>query len=320
MSDPAEIVTERTGDRVRVLIDGLLFAEYQADDVHQPVIWPIHNAAGNAVTRSYPLGPALAGEAKDHPHHRSLWFAHGDVNGHDFWQLKSGPTALPVNRIVHQEFVEVHSAAEPGMPASIITRNQWQAADLPVLSDTRTISFGQTKDGSEAPVRWIDFQITLQATEGPVTLGDTKEGTFGVRVAGPMKVDSRLGGRLVDTAGAQDANAWSSLQPWTLYSGPTRLTDADKEPVDIAAIGMMNHPSSTGGACRWHVRTYGLMAANPFGESDFNEPHRGGRPRLLAAGDSWTFRYRVLVFVGCPDVSRMHDLYNDYAATKVATP
>ena len=27
----------------------------------------------------------VPGEAHDHPHHRGLWFTHGDVNGYDFW-------------------------------------------------------------------------------------------------------------------------------------------------------------------------------------------------------------------------------------------
>jgi hypothetical protein len=36
------------------------------------------------MTRNYPMAK-VPGEETDHPHHRSLWFAHGPVNGVDVW-------------------------------------------------------------------------------------------------------------------------------------------------------------------------------------------------------------------------------------------
>jgi hypothetical protein len=44
---------------------------------------------GEPVIRHWPVKEAENG-ARDHPHHRSLWFAHGDVNGHDFWGESEG--------------------------------------------------------------------------------------------------------------------------------------------------------------------------------------------------------------------------------------
>src|SRR5205809_785227 len=32
----------------------------------------------------YPM-ETVPDETHDHPHHRGLWFTHGDVNGYDFW-------------------------------------------------------------------------------------------------------------------------------------------------------------------------------------------------------------------------------------------
>ena len=40
--------------------------------------------SGISVTRAYPMDK-VAGESTDHPHHRSLWFAHSSVNGFDYW-------------------------------------------------------------------------------------------------------------------------------------------------------------------------------------------------------------------------------------------
>ena len=54
----------------------------------------------------------------------------------------------------------------------------------------RTLRFDTDGDA-----RWIDFDITVKATDGPVTFGDDKEGTFGVRVAQSMTVDAKQGGQ-----------------------------------------------------------------------------------------------------------------------------
>ena len=59
--------------------------------------------------------------------------------------------------------------------------------------------------------------ITIKATEGDVTFGDTKEGTFGVRVAGTMKVDERLGGRIVNSEGLTNGDAWGKPADWVDY-------------------------------------------------------------------------------------------------------
>ena len=66
-----------------------------------------------------------------------------------------------------------------GKPAVIVTQNRWLGKDgKTVCEDERTLRFDTDGDA-----RWIDFDITVKATDGPVTFGDTKEGTFAVRVA-----------------------------------------------------------------------------------------------------------------------------------------
>jgi hypothetical protein len=40
------------------------------------------------------------GEEHDHRHHRSLWFAHGAMNGHDFWSEQKA-----FGKTVHEGFV-----------------------------------------------------------------------------------------------------------------------------------------------------------------------------------------------------------------------
>ena len=81
----AEVTAEKADGKVVIQVDGKPFATYLTQSGTKPCIWPIIGPTGKAMTRQYPLGPIQETERKDHIHHRSLWFTHGDVNGLDFW-------------------------------------------------------------------------------------------------------------------------------------------------------------------------------------------------------------------------------------------
>ena len=81
----AEVLLERTGDQIAVSIDGQPFtAFYFGTEATKPYLHPLRTADGTMVTRGYPM-EEIAGEQRDHPHHRGVWFSHGAVNGVDFW-------------------------------------------------------------------------------------------------------------------------------------------------------------------------------------------------------------------------------------------
>lgn len=311
-AEPAAIRAVESEGRLVISIGDEPFAEYRTDVPHQPAIWPIYNSAGVAMTRSYPLGPQLPGERADHPHHESVWFSHGDVNGHDFWHLSNEPLAAQGPRIVHRGFVSIEGGVAGDSPAGLVANNEWIAAGEGLLADERRVQFGADASGA---VRWIDFKVTLKAGDEPIVFGDTKEGTFGVRVPGAMKTDAGRGGKILAADGTQDSAAWGGVSGWIKYAGPLVASvvanDAGETEPPTGAIVVMNHPSSAGGACRWHVRGYGLFAANPFGESDFG----GERPRpgRLEANDQMTLRYRVAFFAGDPESDLIETLYNEFA-------
>ena len=267
----------------RVTGDGRPFAEYVAKSGHQPVIWPVIGPDGRAMTRQYPLGPKLAGEPDDHLHHRSLWFNHGDVNGCDFWmEPDADGVAEANNQIEHRKFVALEAE---GATAKIVTSNDWTSGGVKVCEDVRTIEFG-----ADERVRWIDFAIELRASEGPVVFGDTKEGSFGVRVPGTMSVDAKQGGEITNSRGERDAAAWGRPAEWVDYRGPV-----DGRP---AGIAIFNLPDSFRHPCRWHVRTYGLFAANPFGQHDFPPEGSQQGAHTLGEGDTLRLHYRVLLHNG----------------------
>jgi hypothetical protein len=287
----AEVTLEKTPQGVTVKLDGQPFTEYLIKSGSKPILWPVIGPTGKRVTRNWPMEKHVPGETdRDHPHQRSLWFTHGDVNGIDFWSEGKGI-------IEHREFVRVESGPE----ATIVTRNDWLSPDGSKLQcqDERTLVFG-----GDANMRWIDVTVAIKATNGPVVFGDTKEGSFGVRVASSMRVDSKQGGHIVNSEGLKDAAAWGKPAAWVDYFGPV---DGD-----MVGIAILNHPSSFRFPTCWHVRTYGLFAANPFGQKDFPPGAKQGE-YTLPAGETLTLRYRVLLHKGDEKEGRVGETYAKFA-------
>jgi hypothetical protein len=287
----AEFTVEEKPEGVTVKIDGQPFADYLIKSGSKPIVWPIYGPTGKLMTRSWPMDDKVASEKdRDHPHQRSLWFTHGDVNGIDFWSEGKG-------RIVHREFVKVQGGPE----ATIVTRNDWRSPNdnTKLLEDQRTFVFGGNADQ-----RWIDVTVELTAGNDPVVFGDTKEGSFGVRVPSSMRVESLKGGKIVNSDGKANIAAWGKPAPWVDYHGPV-----DDETLGIA---IMNHPSSFRFPTHWHVRTYGLFAANPFGLGDFTGGKEKGQ-HVLPAGEKMTLRYRVLLHKGDEKQGGVAEAYEAFA-------
>ncbi len=287
---------EPSGDDVRVSIGGEPFTIYRTKEGTKPYMFPVIGPTGKPITRAFPMED-VEGETRDHPHQRSFWFTHGDVDGHDFWG--SDPINKPSpkhGRIVETEKKTVSSGTAVGV---LRTRNDWLKNDgEKLLEDERTIRFYDTEEG-----QIVDFDITLKATNGPVTFKDTKEGTFGIRIASSMDVKRQEGGQVINAEGITNNNAWGKASPWVDYTGPV-----DGETVGVA---ILNHPESFRHPTTWHVRDYGLFAANPFGYKDFGQDESGDHK--LNEGESITFRYRVLFHKDDTDSAGIPTAYQAYA-------
>lgn len=263
---------------------GELFAAYRSDFKGTPIVFPLIAPGGHQATRGFPILPVKPTEEDDHDHHRALWLTHGEVNDIDFWIDEKGCGKI----------VQTSGSAtvdEQTGAAVISTRNDWNSPDgKRVLSDSRRFAFHVDGDAHV-----VDCDFVLHATDGPVHFGDTKEGSFGIRVPGTMKVDSKLGGKITNDKGEHDGNAWGKRSAWVDYSGPV---DDSK-----LSITIHEHPSSFNFPCRWHVRTYGLFAANPFGEFHFT----GGDKTpgyTLPTGESLKLSFRIVLREGNFDAER----------------
>jgi hypothetical protein len=237
----------------------------------------------------------VAGEKTDHIHQRSLWLTHGEVNHVSFW-MEQGEHGT----IEHQGFDKVES----GAVGLIVSRNLWKAKDGTVhCEDTRTLRFG-----SENGIRWIDFDAILKPTSKPVVFGDTKEGAFGVRVAETMAVDSKKGGKIVNSNGEVDKDAWGKRAAWVDYFGPVEG--------ETLGIAIFNHPSSFRHPTYWHVRTYGLFAANPFGVKDFTGKKDENGSHTVEVGQTLRLRHRVVLHKGDEKEGKIASAYERFAEEK----
>ena len=310
-------------DKLRVEINGALFTEYYFTGKSHPWVssakksptepavsvtnlpmhvyfYPVLGPGGAPMTRNWPMKD-VPGEEQDHPHHRSLWYAHGLVNGVDFWS-----ESAKAGNILHDKFLEIKSGQTEGV---IRSQNKWVAPDGTVTcTDERTFRV-YARPNSE---RLFDFEITLKAGNDPIVLGDTKEGTMSIRIAESMRLSHGKGkpgaGRIVLSSGVRDDATWGKPAAWCDYYGPVNGK--------TVGIAIFDHPQNPRHPTTWHVRDYGLFAANPFGLHDFESSRDKTKGNLtIPAKQSVTFRYRFYLHEGDEKQAKVAERYQEYVGT-----
>ncbi len=309
--------------RVDVLIDGELFTSYIFDSamdvLKKPVLYPLKAPDGTPVTRGYPIEPKQ-GERVDHPHHIGYWFNYGDVNGYDFWNNSNaitGDRANHMGTIHHEDITNTKSGSEGVLEVDM----NWVIATGDTLLDEHSkFIFKATPEH-----RIIDRIITLTARDKKVNLDDNKEGLLGIRVTrtlehpsgGTVRVvgpdgepmeepgdkNEDVSGEYLTSEGIRGTDAWGTRAKWVKLSGVV-----EGSPVTIAII---DHPDNVGYPTYWHARGYGLFSANPWGQEVFSD----GEEELnfaIDAGDSETFKYRVVILPGEETAEEVESLWEDF--------
>ena len=307
-AEPVQL--KRHGEQIEVLIGGRPFTTYYfGSAAPKPYLHPLHSAQGTIVTRGFPMRTDIPGESRDHPHHRALYFAHGNINGIDFWseaepkkaeQVAKGvyyaSQELPKGRTVFRKLEEMRRGPDAGM---IRAEFDLVGPEGKVIgNETQAYSFR----GDET-TRIIDCEFTLRAGQVPLKMGDTKEGTFAIRL---VKALEEPPGHMLNSDGAVgEKQIWGKRANWVDYYG-----SVDGEELGVA---IFDNPANIKHPTYWHARAYGLFAVNPFGEHDFyNDPKRDGS-FTIAGGKSLTLRYRVLIHHGDPAQANVAAAYERYA-------
>jgi hypothetical protein len=108
---------------------------------------------------------------------------------------------------------------------------------------------------------------------------------LGIRVATPLAVDKKLGGRILDSEGRINGEkVWGKTARWCDYSGP----------LDGNWIGMALLTSPKNFRPCWsHARDYGFVAMNPFGLNAFTKAAK--QDVIVKNGESLQLGYAVVV-------------------------
>lgn len=308
-----EIKVNESANRVDVTIDGKPFTSYiWPSTLKKPVLYPLRTAKGTLVTRGFPLDPRPR-ERVDHPHHVGLWLNHGNVNGLDFWNNSEAIKPQDANKmgtIVHRRVVRARGGPDKG---ELVVETAWMTPDnTQVLKEMTTFVF---RGGADS--RTIDRITTLTALDQNVVFKDSKEGFLGMRVTReleqpaekaetftdasgkattvPVLDNTGVSGKYLSSEGKEGDAVWSTRGKWTLLAG---IINGEN-----VTLAILDHPSNPGYPTHWHARGYGLFAANPLGDKEFNE--KKPFDFALDAGKSVTFKYRILILSAPPSRDRV---------------
>jgi hypothetical protein len=293
-------VTQQGADKVSVEIDGQPFTDFYVGgaDITKPFLHPLRAADGKVVSRVWPMQDK-AGEAKDHVHHQGLWFTHGDVNGVDFWANHPTQKSDKKGVVSLEKMGSIKGGKNAG---SIKATFAWKDPSGKVLlRENRTMEFR-----GDAKLRVIDFESVLLGVEKS-KFGDTKEGFFALRLTAPL--DGKHGGKMVSAEGkVGEKLVWGKRSPWVDYVGQIEGS--------TVGVAIFDHPSNPKHPTYWHSRDYGLFAANVFGEHDFHADKARDGSLTLEPGQSWRFRYRVVIHPDDTEAAGVASLYADWAKKK----
>ena len=268
-----QVAIKLEGATAHVSIGGKPFTSFFAAGANKPYLHPLRTASGKVITRNFPMAQ-VPGETRDHEHHRGLWFTHGDVNGWDFWANE------PNQKGVGKGIGIVKLAGPVRVKGNSIKATfEWvDGQGTKLLRETRTMTF------AAGPV--VDFDFTLTAL-APVKFGDTKEGTFALRLRDELTEKKGTAKLRSSTGGTGMKDVWGKAAPWVDYTG-----ELEGEPVGVT---IFDHPANPRHPTTWHARDYGLFAANIFGAHDFLNDKTKDGSLALETGKSIRFRYRLAI-------------------------
>lgn len=262
---------------------------YSDPETLRPYFKDIHAPGGIQISRFHP--PREGVDPTDHAAlHPGLWLAFGDLSGADFWRNKA--------RVEHVEFVVAPRAT--GHEGSFTVRNRYVEDGKILCEETCEYRFLVRSSGI-----LILWHSTFQSDRDDFWFGDQEELGLGVRMATPIMVNSKQGGRILDDQGRRDEEGiWGKQARWCDYSGWINGS--------FVGVAIMPEPGNFR-PCWWHTRNYGFMTANPFGRAAFGA---GPASRVVVKkGEPFRLSYGILLHANRNEEALdLPAAYQDYLA------
>jgi len=297
------IKIEQKPQSLEITIDGKPFTTYRfaptPDDpaFHRPYFYPVLSDDGVELTsdqwrlqQKQPTEPAK--KKIDHPHQRSVFVGHGDVNGVDHWTHKDKEN----EQQRHIRFTAVGAD-------SFTEELTWDSKEpnKPLLTETRTVKIIAYDDGARA----IDVTSNLTAVNGdavfkvkPLNVSGVEAGWLAARVA-PSISDGIKDhqSQITSSAGATtEKEARQRPATWCDYSGPISGK--------TYGITLFDDPKNTGSPTPFHVRDFGLLT------------HIGIHDWTLKQDQSQSLRHRLLFHDGDAKSAKLEDRYREFTEGK----
>jgi hypothetical protein len=303
--EKVEFSVRESEQKVDVMIGGKLVTSYYwPENVYKPVLWPVRTLTGTEITRGFPLKPR-EGERNDHIHQVGSWLNYGNVNGFDFWG--NGSTGKKSENGGVIKHLAIEKATGGNGEGVLSVKAVWQDPSGKELLAEKTEFHFLANDQYYC----IDRITTLTAGNQDISMKDTKEGMFAIRVARQLELPSKEDVPLLDSRGKPGTEkamenkgvtgnyrssegitgeaVWGTRAKWMDLYG---IIGNEKVSVVIC-----DHPKNQSYPTYWHARGYGLFSANPLGGNDFTNGKEVVN-FLIPAGKSVTFRYRTIITSG----------------------
>ncbi len=256
---------------------------YRHPEVTRPGFINLRSVETDQVTRNFPpklpedLTPGFTQDGGvDHRHfHLGLWMSFGDLDGEDYWRLKS--------RTEHVRFIEQRS----GSPGTLQIENRYLRANGKdeVCRERLRCVFRNEPDGWS--LRW---RSVFSSKDADFYFGDQDEMGLGVRMASRLRVKEGTGAITTDRGAKNEAGAWGKPFRWIDYSGTT----------DGRRVGITVVPASAGRESWAHCRDYGVMVLNPFPRNPKDNAREPATKTLVKRGDTLTVAYTIFIHSSPP--------------------
>lgn len=240
--------------------------------------------------------------AANHDHHRSIWFAHAQVLGIDFW---SDNTQAQIRQ---QQWLAMSDGDDE---CGLAVKLGWYDGHDPApLMEQELIAFLRPLFRRSDPLPHnylLETQSTFTPHAESLELQQTNFGFFAVRVA--KSISAYFGGGQITGSDGQsgEPDLFGRSNRWIDYSGPLpsrgpRQTEA------VGGITCFDHPNNVSYPSKWHVREDGWMGASVCRDTAI----------VISRDNPLTLRYLLHAHVGPLDADAANRLADDFAARPAA--